>query len=226
MPLTREQTKYLSTQNTVFLPTVAVDGRLGVTGNSVFNASVTFNDGITVNKSASIFGGIINQGALINGVHAGLGGDLSPRIMFVPANQTTSVNNWQIDVLGGRFRWFTPGIEQMAITSTKNLLVPQALPVTTLVANSTLTVEQIQSQIILATNSALNLTLPTGALMNAAGFGSLALDWSIINTIANIVTLNVNTSHTFTGNANIAAQSSASFRTINNAGTWNTFRMS
>ena len=45
MPLTRERTKYIATNDTVFLPSVAIDSTLGVRGNSVFDGSVSiFNN--------------------------------------------------------------------------------------------------------------------------------------------------------------------------------------
>jgi hypothetical protein len=57
MPLTREQTKYVPSNDTVFLPTVAIDNNLGVRGNALFNGN------ISVNGSAT-FGSIIrNNGA-------------------------------------------------------------------------------------------------------------------------------------------------------------------
>jgi hypothetical protein len=57
MPLTREQTKYVPSNDTVFLPTVAIDNNLGVRGNALFNGNVTVNGSAT-------FGSIIrNNGA-------------------------------------------------------------------------------------------------------------------------------------------------------------------
>lgn len=117
MPLTREQTKYTSTNSTVFLPTLAIDKNLAVRGSSVFDGSAVFNTGLTVNKTRALFGGILDEYAIVNGIHAGLGAsDQTPRIMFVPPGQSTSVNNWQIDVASGVFRWFTPGVLQMTLT--------------------------------------------------------------------------------------------------------------
>jgi hypothetical protein len=115
MPLTREQTKYVPSNDTVFLPTVAIDRNLGVRGTSVFDGTATFNNGLTVNQSASILGGTINENSVIPGLHAGIQNG-TPRLMFAPPGSTSSTNNWQIDVLSGNFRWFTPGILQMSLT--------------------------------------------------------------------------------------------------------------
>lgn len=47
MPLTREQTRYQTTSDTVFLPTVAIDNNLAVRGTSVFDGNVTVNGNFT-----------------------------------------------------------------------------------------------------------------------------------------------------------------------------------
>jgi len=51
MPLTREQTSYSSINNTVFLPTVAIDNNLGVRGSSVFDGTARFNNSVTFANS-------------------------------------------------------------------------------------------------------------------------------------------------------------------------------
>jgi len=55
MPLTREQSNYINTGGTVFLPSVAIDNTLGVRGNSVFDGSVSIlnNLGIGVSTPTS-----------------------------------------------------------------------------------------------------------------------------------------------------------------------------
>jgi hypothetical protein len=55
MPLTREQTKYVPSNDTVFLPTVAVDSNLGVRGTSVFDGNSVFNNGINVTAGSASF---------------------------------------------------------------------------------------------------------------------------------------------------------------------------
>ena len=117
MPLTREQTKYVPSNDIVFLPTVAIDSNLGVRGNSVFDGTATFNNGLIVNQSGSIFGGTINENSIIPGLHAGIQNG-TPRLMFAPPGSLSSANNWQIDVNSGVFRWFTPGIVQMSLSPT------------------------------------------------------------------------------------------------------------
>ena len=54
MPLTREQSNYINTGGTVFLPSVAIDSTLGVLGNSVFSGPANFNNGLTVNSLLTI----------------------------------------------------------------------------------------------------------------------------------------------------------------------------
>ena len=65
MPLTREQTKYTSTNSTVFLPTLAIDKNLAVRGSSVFDGSAVFNTGLTVNQTRALFGGILDEYAIV-----------------------------------------------------------------------------------------------------------------------------------------------------------------
>lgn len=68
MPLTREQTKYQSTNDTVFLPTVAIDRNLGVSGNSVFSGPASFTNGLTVNSLLTIeLGGGQNPNFIMRG---------------------------------------------------------------------------------------------------------------------------------------------------------------
>ncbi len=115
MPITREQTKYISTNDTVFLPSVAVDSNLGVRGTSLFDGNAIFNNGIRISSGSSIFSGTIDEYSIVSGLHAGVQNG-TPRLMFAPPGSTSSANNWQIDVSAGTFRWFTPGIVQMSLT--------------------------------------------------------------------------------------------------------------
>ena len=80
MPLTREQTKYVPSNDTVFFPTVAIDRNLGVLGNVTVNGSGTF---------ASIIrsGGTSNQYLMADG-------SVSPLISLFPTQvQVTLANN-------------------------------------------------------------------------------------------------------------------------------------
>lgn len=57
MPLTREQSKFVtpaSTGDTIFLPTVAINNNLGVSGTSVFDGPVSFNNSISLNPGTSL----------------------------------------------------------------------------------------------------------------------------------------------------------------------------
>jgi hypothetical protein len=55
MPLTREQTKYQSTNDTVFLPTVAIDRNLGVKGSAIVEQNLTI--GGTLSASSFNYSG-------------------------------------------------------------------------------------------------------------------------------------------------------------------------
>jgi hypothetical protein len=68
MPLTREQTSYSNINNTVFLPTVAIDNNLGVRGSSVFSGPANFTNGLTVNSLLTIeLGGGSNPNFIMRG---------------------------------------------------------------------------------------------------------------------------------------------------------------
>lgn len=83
----------------------ALDGKASLSSNNSFAGN-------------SVVSGSILETSTTNGIHSGVGPtDQSPRIMFVPPNASTSANNWQIDVLNGTFRWFTPGVTQMTLSS-------------------------------------------------------------------------------------------------------------
>jgi hypothetical protein len=60
MPLTREQTSYISINNTVFLPTVAIDNNLGVRGSSVFDGTARFNSGLTTTALTANGNSVVN----------------------------------------------------------------------------------------------------------------------------------------------------------------------
>ena len=64
---------------------------------------------------SSIFSGAVTESSTTAGVHVGIAGS-TPRLMFAPSGSSSSANNWQIDVASGVFRWFTPGVVQMALS--------------------------------------------------------------------------------------------------------------
>jgi hypothetical protein len=64
----------------------------------------------------SIFSGAVTESSTTAGIHVGIASS-TPRMMFVPTGAATSANNWQIDVASGVFRWFTPGVSQMTLSS-------------------------------------------------------------------------------------------------------------
>jgi trimeric autotransporter adhesin len=100
---------------------------------------------------------------------------------------------------------------------------------TALTATGTLTIAQIQGDLITVTSSAaVSLTLPTGTLTDAGVLsGTLqtngCFDWFIINlgSTSGAVTMVAGTAHTYVGNATVAINTSAQFRTRKTAA--NTF---
>lgn len=100
-------------------------------------------------------------------------------------------------------------------------------------ADATLTIAELLGGIITATKAtAVALTLPTGALTDAA-FDQLpvdtAFDWGVINlgSSSGAVTMTASTGHTYVGNATVAISTSARFRTRKTADdTFVTYRIS
>lgn len=102
-------------------------------------------------------------------------------------------------------------------------------------ATATLTIAQILGNIITTTSTtAVSLTLPTGTLTDAGILsGTLvtngSFDWFIINLGSTLgaITMVAGTAHTYVGNATIAINTSASFRTKKTAAnTFVTYRIS
>lgn len=100
-------------------------------------------------------------------------------------------------------------------------------------ADATLTIAELLTKIITATSaSAVALTLPTGALTDAA-FDDMpvdtAFDWSVINlgnTSGAVTMTAAATGHTYVGSATVAINTSALFRTRKTAAdTFVTYRV-
>lgn len=84
MPLTREQTKYVPSNDTVFLPTVAIDRNLGVLGNVTVNGSGTFGSIVRT-------GGTSTQYLMADGsVTVGSGSLFTTQIQSTLANNTAT----------------------------------------------------------------------------------------------------------------------------------------
>jgi hypothetical protein len=81
----------------------ALNGKASLTADNVFSGNSTFS-------------GTIVETSTTAGIHAGVQNS-TPRIMFAPPGSSSSANNWQIDVASGVFRWFTPGVSQMTLSS-------------------------------------------------------------------------------------------------------------
>ena len=81
----------------------ALDSKANLSSNNTFSGG-------------SIFSGAVAELSTTAGIHVGIASS-TPRMMFVPTGAETSANNWQIDVASGVFRWFTPGVVQMSLSS-------------------------------------------------------------------------------------------------------------
>lgn len=101
-------------------------------------------------------------------------------------------------------------------------------------ASATLTIAELLTKIITATSAvAVALTLPTGTLTDAGVPAPMpvdkAFDWTVINlgSASGAVTITAGAGHTFVGNAVVAIDESATFRTRKTAAnTFVTYRMS
>lgn len=103
--------------------------------------------------------------------------------------------------------------------------------ITTQNTGTTLTIGQLLTLVIRTTPTAnITFTLPTGTNTDAGVMSGLetfrSFTWSIVNTAAFTVTMAGNTGMTYVGNTTIAANTSASFRTIKTAtNTFTTYRI-
>lgn len=115
--------------------------------------------------------------------------------------------------------------------SNKNGVTTQAAP-TAKAATATLTIAELLTKLITATSaSAVALTLPTGTLTDAGLSMQIdtAFEWSVVNlgSASGAVTMTAGTDHTFVGNAVVAINTSACFRTRKTAAnTFVTYRIS
>lgn len=95
--------------------------------------------------------------------------------------------------------------------------------------SATLTIAELLTRIVTATSaSAVALTLPTGTLtdagwMSGTAQNNLSFQWVVINlgSSSGAVTMTAGTDHTYVGNATVAINTSATFRTRKTAA--NTF---
>lgn len=111
---------------------------------------------------------------------------------------------------------------------------PQVTPIAK-AADATLTIAELLARIVTATKaSAVALTLPLGTLTDAGLNGGLtpvnsAFEWTVINlgSSSGAVTMTASTGHTYVGNAVVAINTSAVFRTVKTAAsTFITYRVS
>jgi hypothetical protein len=116
-------------------------------------------------------------------------------------------------------------------TSSRGAVYQGNSAITTLNATSTLTIAQLLTLVIQSTPTAnITFTLPTGTLTDAGVLASLetyrSFTWSVVNLAGFTITMGGGTGHTYVGNATIAANTSASFRTIKTAAnTFTTYRI-
>lgn len=122
------------------------------------------------------------------------------------------------------------GAEQWRTTDTGtfiyNLPAPAAVN-----ATATLTVGNLTAKIITSTTAAaVTMTLPTGALMDAAfssPYVGMTFEWSVVNTgTVNAATIAAGASHTIVGLATVAANSATRFASRRTGvATWVTYRV-
>lgn len=98
-------------------------------------------------------------------------------------------------------------------------------------ATATITIANIQTGIITTTTAAaVDMTLPTGTLMDGGFTGAytdMSIMWSVINTGSNAATLLAGASHTIVGAAAVAAGTSGRFISRRTAATtWVSYRVS
>lgn len=107
----------------------------------------------------------------------------------------------------------------------------QGAPIAKTAAYTLLVSDLLTGLITTAGTATFALTLPTGTLTDAGILsGSMGVndsfDWFVVNTVAFTVTITAATAHTYVGNATIAVNSSAQFRTRKTAAnTFITYRL-
>ena len=218
---------------------------INVMGSPTFasSSSATVTDAVNLYVGAPIAGTnttITNGSAILtNGViKSTLATGTAP---FVVAS-TTQIANLNASYLGGA-TFASPGtiggttagqVNATNIVQTSGVHYYQQPTITALTATATLTIAQLLTLIITMTSTTSTvLTLPTGALTDAGILsGALvtngAFEWYIITLSTGASTVAAAaTGHTFVGNATVAANSQASFRTVKTAtSTFTTYRIS
>jgi len=118
--------------------------------------------------------------------------------------------------------------EVMRLTSGGVMLTKQGAT-TAKSAVATLTIAELLTGIIEASGTTYALTLPTGTLADAGVYSmtiDTAFEWSIISTASGAITLGAGTAHTIVGSTNIAAGTSARFKSRKTAtNTFITYRI-
>ena len=151
---------------------------------------------------------------------------------FVPSSATVPTNGLYLPAANS-VGISTGTTQSFVVDSTGTLYTEQPAP-TALTATSTLTIANLQTEIITVTSStAVTLTLPTGTLTDAgimAGVlaNNMAFEWIVVNlgSTSGAITMATGTAHTFVGNATVAISTSAKFRTRKTAAnTYVTYRI-
>jgi hypothetical protein len=122
------------------------------------------------------------------------------------------------------------GVTRWALNATGVVMATQPTPAA-VNTTATLTIANILTGIITTTTAAaVDMTLPTGTLMDGgftAPFTDMGVLWSVINTGSNAATLLAGASHTIVGAAAVAAGTSGRFISRRTgATTWVTYRAS
>jgi len=122
------------------------------------------------------------------------------------------------------------GTPRWHVRADGGVVFTQAAPVA-VNTTATLTVANIQTGLITSTTAAaVDMTLPTGTLMDGGftgAFNNMAIMWSVINTGPSAATLLAGVDHTIVGSAVVAAGTSGRFASRRTAATtWVSYRIS
>ena len=202
---------------------------LAVTSTTVVpNLNVALLNGTTWTAPGAIGGTTASTGAFTSLTAS----STSTATAFVPSSATVPTNGLYLPAANS-VGISTGTTQSFVVDSTGTLYTEQPAP-TALTATSTLTIANLQTEIITVTSStAVTLTLPTGTLTDAgimAGVlaNNMAFEWIVVNlgSTSGAITMATGTAHTFVGNATVAISTSAKFRTRKTAAnTYVTYRI-
>jgi hypothetical protein len=189
-------------------------------------AATTLSLGNIVTVAQTVNIGTASTGASTYNIGTGATTATTTKAINIGTNGVaTSITNVAIGAVAGT--------TSIALYGVPYIYQPTVTAISTTGTN-TLTIAQLLTEIITFTGTAIaTFTLPTGTLMDGGvptivtASTAIAFDWSVVNTVAFAVTMAAGTTHTYVGNASVAANTSARFRSVRTAATtWVTYRLS